>query len=109
MEHLTGHRARADSDPLLTALHAQQASESQGEREERLRREAAAKKISDAIDEQLKAEEKARGKKRTEVKILLLGALNTPRYRLRYRSQYSNTCPQLTQFPANRSVPLKFC
>jgi len=80
MEHLTGHHARSDSDPLLSALRAQQASESQVERQERLRREAEAKKISDAIDEQLKAEEKARAKKRTEVKILLLGALNILRY-----------------------------
>lgn len=79
MEHLTGHHARSDSDPLISALHAQQANESQPERQERLRREAEAKKISEAIDEQLKAEEKARGK-RTEVKILLLGALNILRY-----------------------------
>jgi hypothetical protein len=70
----TGHHTRSSSDPLLDALRAQQANESQDDRHVRLQREAEAKKISDAIDEQLKAEEKARAKKRTEIKILLLGS-----------------------------------
>ena len=76
MDNSSDHRhVRSNSDPLLDALRAQQADESQDQRHERLRREAEAKKISDAIDEQLRAEEKARAKKRTEVKILLLGSL----------------------------------
>lgn len=74
----SGQHGRSNSDPLLDALRAQQANESQDERTERLRREAEARKISDAIDEQLRVEEKARAKKRTEVKILLLGSLAIP-------------------------------
>jgi hypothetical protein len=67
------HHARSESDPLQVALRAQQANESQDERQLRLHKEAEARKLSDAIDEQLKAEEKVRAKKRREVKILLLG------------------------------------
>ena len=80
MDHSSGHHARSDSDPLINALRTQHAHESQDERQQRLRREAEAKKISDAIDEQLRAEEKAKGKKRTEVKVLLLGALSSLHY-----------------------------
>jgi len=80
MDKSSGHHARSNSDPLLDALRTLQAKESHDERQERLRREAEAKKISDAIDEQLKAEEKARSKKRAEVKILLLGSLAIPFY-----------------------------
>lgn len=112
MDHSTGPHARSESDPLLDALRAQQVNESQDERQKRLRREAAAKKISDAIDDQLKAEEKARAKKRTEVKILLLGALTILRYEppicvsILY---YSNACPQLTQCLINSFLPLNLC
>lgn len=80
MDHSVGHHARSESDPLLDVLRAQQVNESQDERLKRLRKEADAKKISDAIDEQLKTEEKAKAKKRTEVKILLLGTSTMLRY-----------------------------
>lgn len=80
MNQSSGQHGRLDSDPLLVALSAQHANESQDERQGRLRREAEAKKISDDIDEQLRAEEKAKAKKRKEVKILLLGALTIIRY-----------------------------
>lgn len=116
MDKSTPQHARSNSDPFLDALRAQQANESQDERHARLRREAEAKKISDAIDEQLKAEEKARAKRRTEVKILLLGSLIP---RCRYQAittsppiyvpfpilYYSNTFTQfqfqISLFPAN--------
>jgi guanine nucleotide-binding protein subunit alpha len=43
------------------------------QRQERLQQEAEAKKISDAIDEQLRKEKTDKAKKTREVKILLLG------------------------------------
>jgi len=64
-------RRRSLSDPLtLAALPP--SDESSQEKERRLRQEIEAKRVSDAIDEQIK-QEKAAAKKRKEVKILLLG------------------------------------
>ena len=101
----SGQHGRSNSDPLLDALRAQQANESQDERNQRLRREAEARKISDAIDEQLRVEEKARAKKRTEVKILLLGSLTIPRY-ARYDPIIPRQIPH--QIPPNSSPKLPF-
>lgn len=89
MDKPSGHHARSSSDPLLDVLRAQHANESQDERNVRLRREAEAKKISDAIDEQLKAEEKARAKKRTEIKILLLGEFPFHSFRWPFTAYHS--------------------
>jgi hypothetical protein len=102
MDKSNGHHARSSSDPLLDALRAQHVNESQDQRQDRLRKEAEAKKISDAIDEQLKAEEKSKSKKRTEIKILLLGSLTIPRpapaMSLRYTSRHSITLTLLCSF-----------
>ncbi len=106
MDNSDGHHGRSSSDPLLDAVRAQQANESQDQRHERLRREAEEKKISDAIDEQLKAEEKARAKKRTEVKILLLGSLAITRAISPRRSPLLT----LTHLPTNISFQsFHFC
>lgn len=64
-------RSRALSDPLTLAAMPPP-NESSQDRERRLREEAEAKKISDAIDAELK-EERLDRKKRKEVKVLLLG------------------------------------
>lgn len=66
------NRHRSDSDPLTRAL-APTAGETPQQRQERLDQEAQAKKISDAIDEQLRKEKAEKSKKKREVKILLLG------------------------------------
>lgn len=64
-------RARAGSDPFAHML--QPAGETPQARQARLEQEALAKKISDAIDEQLRKEKQDKTKKRPEVRILLLG------------------------------------
>ncbi|KAH7105053.1 guanine nucleotide binding protein, alpha subunit [Auriculariales sp. MPI-PUGE-AT-0066] len=64
-------RNRALSDPLtLAALPP--TNETTSERDKRLREEAEAKRVSDAIDAQLK-EERLAQKRKKEVKVLLLG------------------------------------
>ena len=62
----------SDIDPLSIAW-APPPDESVEARNERLQQEAAAQKISDAIDESLRAEKAALNKKKKPVKILLLG------------------------------------
>lgn len=59
-------------DPL-DLLAAPPKDETSAERAVREAREAEAKRISDAIDEQLKLERAARAKKKAPVKVLLLG------------------------------------
>lgn len=64
-------RRRSLSDPLtLAALPP--ADETPQEKERRVKAEIEAKRVSDAIDEQIK-QERIQQKKRKEVKILLLG------------------------------------
>jgi hypothetical protein len=65
-------RTRADSDPLSRLLKPS-AGETPQERQVRLEQEALARKISDAIDEQLRQERVQRTKSRKEIRILLLG------------------------------------
>ena len=62
---------RVDEDPLTLAL-SPPPNETPEQREKRLREEARAQKISDAIDEEIKAQKSAQ-KKRPHVKVLLLG------------------------------------
>lgn len=64
-------RMRSPSDPLARALRPPD-NESPEARDDRLKAEAKAKKVSDDIDEQLKQERSAL-RKRKEVKVLLLG------------------------------------
>ncbi|KZV99265.1 G-alpha-domain-containing protein [Exidia glandulosa HHB12029] len=64
-------RNRALSDPLTLAAMPP-VNESSQDRDRRLRDEAEAKKVSDAIDAQLK-EERLASKRKKEVKVLLLG------------------------------------
>ncbi|CAG7848096.1 SubName: Full=Related to guanine nucleotide-binding protein alpha-4 subunit {ECO:0000313/EMBL:CCA75894.1} [Serendipita indica DSM 11827] len=66
------NRPRAESDPLSKWLQPN-GVETPQEREARLHQEAQAKKISDAIDEQLRREKAELSKKKKEVRILLLG------------------------------------
>jgi hypothetical protein len=65
-------RSRAESDPFSHMLQPV-TSETPQERQARLEQEALAKKISDAIDEQLRKEKADKEKRRPEVRILLLG------------------------------------
>jgi hypothetical protein len=66
-------RGSLDSlDPLAFAL-APRDDETADEKQTRLRDEAEAKRVSDAIDEQLKAERVELKKKKQVVRVLLLG------------------------------------
>jgi guanine nucleotide-binding protein alpha-1 subunit len=67
-----GSRARSDSDPLARVLRPSNAETPQ-ERQARLEQEAYAKKVSDAIDEQIRKEKAEKAKRKQEVRILLLG------------------------------------
>ncbi|PVF92200.1 G-alpha-domain-containing protein [Serendipita vermifera] len=66
-----GSRMRSDSDPLNNVLHP--SNETPQERQARLEQEALAKKVSDAIDEQIRKEKAEKAKRKQEVRILLLG------------------------------------
>ncbi|KIM27401.1 hypothetical protein M408DRAFT_169642 [Serendipita vermifera MAFF 305830] len=72
MSATTHGRARADSDPLSRVLKPA-SGESPQERQARLEQEAEAKRISDAIDEQLRREKVEKTKARKEIRVLLLG------------------------------------
>ena len=61
-----------DDDPLSQVL-APPPNETPADREARLRAEAEAKRISDAIDEELQQQQKAAKKGARPIKILLLG------------------------------------
>ncbi len=65
--------ARGDDSDPLTAVLAPPPNESPADRESRLRAEAEAKRISDAIDEELQAQAKAEKKAPKPIKVLLLG------------------------------------
>ncbi|KAI0324145.1 G-protein alpha subunit [Cubamyces sp. BRFM 1775] len=62
----------ADGDPF-SALLRPPASETEHERVARLQREADAKRISDSIDEELKAERERLRKSKQDIRLLLLG------------------------------------
>lgn len=65
--------APPDDDPLALAI-APPLNETAEQREARLNAEAEARRISEKIDEQLRAEKAAQRKRRTQtVKVLLLG------------------------------------
>ncbi|KAL0573251.1 hypothetical protein V5O48_008698 [Marasmius crinis-equi] len=67
-----GPRRRSLSDPLTAALRPPP-NETPEQREERIRTEAEAKKISDGIDEMIKQEKAELRKTRADVSVLLLG------------------------------------
>lgn len=75
MPRLSDGRASDTSDSVdpLDLLAAPPQDETSAERAVREAKEAEAKRISDAIDEQLKLERAARSKKKAPVKVLLLG------------------------------------
>ena len=64
--------ARSDDDPLSRVL-APPPNETAADREARLRAEAEAKRISDAIDEEIQQQQRAEKKGARPIKILLLG------------------------------------
>lgn len=66
-----GHRRRSLSDPLAAALRPPK-DETPEQRERRLNDEQEAKRVSDGIDEMIRAEKKEKRVKQ-EVKVLLLG------------------------------------
>jgi len=68
---LEPNRRRSLSDPFAAALMPPP-NESLADRERRLAAESEAKRVSDGIDEMLRAEKKEK-KARLEIKILLLG------------------------------------
>jgi guanine nucleotide-binding protein subunit alpha len=61
-----------DQDPFAI-FHTPPPNETAGERAVRIEKEAEAKRISDRIDEQLKAERLALKKQKSVVRVLLLG------------------------------------
>ena len=61
-----------EPDPFAV-FHAPPPNETPGERAARIEKEAEAKRISDQIDEQLKAERLALKKQKYVVRVLLLG------------------------------------
>lgn len=63
---------RIEHDPLAAAI-APPPNETPAARTVRLRAEAEARRVSDEIDEELKAERAARRRQRPCVKVLLLG------------------------------------
>jgi guanine nucleotide-binding protein subunit alpha len=67
----TRTRRRSLSDPISAALRPP-SNESPTDRERRLKAEADAKKISDDIDEMIKAEKNGKRKEKA-IKVLLLG------------------------------------
>lgn len=72
--HTMGSSLAAGGDDPLTALMAPPANESPDQRALRLREEAEAKRVSDAIDEELKdARLREKKRKANEVRVLLLG------------------------------------
>jgi guanine nucleotide-binding protein subunit alpha len=68
---IKGQRRRSLSDPLAAAIRPPE-NESADERQRRLRAEEEAKKVSDNIDDMIRAEKKEK-KMRQEVRVLLLG------------------------------------
>ena len=74
----TKSRKSVDGFDPLAHLTAPPPNESEDERRLRVEAEQEAKRVSDAIDQQLQNEEKARKKSGEIVKILLLGTSRTP-------------------------------
>lgn len=64
--------SRTSDDPLLLALRPPK-NETAAEREERIKAEEEAVKVSEAIDRELNKERAERKKRRPEIKVLLLG------------------------------------
>lgn len=71
-------RRSVDGYDPLAHVTAPPPNETDEERHIRLEAEAEAKRVSDAIDNELQMEEKARKKAGEIVKILLLGSYNIP-------------------------------
>lgn len=69
--NVTSQRRRSLSDPLAAALRPPE-NESVDERQRRLRAEEDARRVSDSIDDQIRAEKKEKRLKQ-EVRVLLLG------------------------------------
>lgn len=72
-------RSHGDEDPLSRVL-APPPNETPADRDARLRAEAEAKRISDAIDEEIQQQQKAEKKTARPIKILLLGASESDAY-----------------------------
>lgn len=90
------------SDPLTLAAMPP-ANESSQDRDRRLRDEAEARKVSDAIDAQLK-EERLASKRRKEVKVLLLGQSESGKSTtLKRASSLRVVFPALTLFQSSSS------
>ncbi|KAI0711965.1 G-protein alpha subunit [Cerioporus squamosus] len=66
------HSSSADADPFSVLLRPP-ASETEHERVARLNREADAKRISDSIDEEIKADRERMRKSKQDIRLLLLG------------------------------------
>ena len=68
-----------DEDPLTAAM-APPPNETDDERVARLKEEAAARAVSDQIDEQIKEERAALRKRKKPIKVLLLGQSESGEY-----------------------------
>lgn len=75
-----------DPDPIM-AMAAPPPNETLMERDRRLRLEAEAKRISDAIDEQIR-QESIKRKRTTEVRLLLLGQSSSGKSTLQKQVRY---------------------
>lgn len=86
-----------DDDPLTLAL-APPPNETEAQREARLKAETEARRVSDRIDEQLKAERAALRRKKP-VKVLLLGQSESGACNIGVRAKQSNLRPSLQASP----------
>ncbi|RPD61189.1 G-protein alpha subunit [Lentinus tigrinus ALCF2SS1-7] len=68
----SAHSSNTDADPFSVLLRPP-ASETEHERVARLQREADAKRISDSIDEEIKADRERMRKSKQDIRLLLLG------------------------------------
>ena len=94
MPRLSAGRASDISESVdpIDLLAAPPKDETSAERAVREAREAEAKRISDAIDEQLRVERAARTKKKAPVKVLLLGQSESGMWRFEFCACSDHSC-----------------
>ena len=94
MPRLSAGRASDISESVdpIDLLAAPPKDETSAERAVREAREAEAKRVSDAIDEQLKVERAARSKKKAPVKVLLLGQSESGMWRFEFCACSDHSC-----------------
>jgi len=104
---LEPNRRRSLSDPLAAALMPPP-NESAADREMRLAAESEAKRVSDGIDEMLRAEKKEK-KARPEIKVLLLGQSESGKSTTLKRESFSLCASSLHSFVRKRAANIIGC